>query len=234
MNPKGNLWYRFWRWTVHHVAYAALGGLRVLNAERVPKEGPVLYLPVHMSYLDPPLIGCASPRAIRYMAKQELFKGLGGVILRSVNSFPVKRGANDTEAIRKAIEFLQAGETLLVFPEGTRNDGVTLGPITPGAAMLAKRTGAQVVVVGVSGTEKVWPRGAKKVRRARMTVAFSEPFTFEGATEGFDGHAARERFAQVLESKLIEECRRAGIELRTAARSPRQDTSDPARTPSEV
>jgi 1-acyl-sn-glycerol-3-phosphate acyltransferase len=137
-------------------------------------------------------------------------------LIRSLNAFPVKRGAGDTSAVRLALEKLAEGHCLIMFPEGTRGDGVTLGPMQNGVAMLAKRSGAQVVPVGVYGTHKILPKGRKLPGFSRLRVAFGVPFTYaETATAG-EERQNRALFAQRLEKEIVEQCRRAGLEVRTS------------------
>lgn len=229
MDAQGGLWFRFARGVVRHVVMRLLGGYRRRHAERVPMIGPLIVAPVHFSFIDPPLVGCAMPRALRFMAKEELFRApVFGPLIRSVGSFPVRRGAGDVEAIKLAIELLKAGNAVLVFPEGTRGDGRTLQPINQGVALLAKRSGAPVLPVGVSGTERVLPRGAKFPRRRRMTVVFGEPLRYADVTGDLPDRVARERFGEELARRLIALTREAGLELRTSSdtgpsRGPRPD-----------
>ncbi len=184
-------------------------------------EGPVLVAPVHMSMLDPPLLGCTSPRALRFMAKEELFRPPGlSHLIRSLGAFPVRRGENDTAAIRLALERLSLGEAVLVFPEGTRNDGRTMLPIQVGLAMLAKRTGATILPVGIAGTEKVLPKGASRPRRARVTVAYGHPFRYEDVAEGLTEREARKAFAAELGRRIQAACVEAGHPIAPAPETP--------------
>src|SRR5690606_31368421 len=104
----------------------------------------------HVGIIDPWLVGCITPRPVRFMAKEELFRPR---ILRwwlnAVGSFPVRRGEADREAIRTALSILRDGGIVGIFVEGTRNpDGRPL-PIQHGAAMLAVRAGVPIVPVAM-------------------------------------------------------------------------------------
>lgn len=212
--PLNRFWYRFARGLVRRVVLPLLGGLRVVGSERVPMSGPLLVAPIHLSHIDPPLVACASPRIVRFMAKEELFRPvLLGPLIGSLGAFPVRRGEGDTGAIRTAVEVLRSGEALLVFPEGTRGDGRTLGEVQPGIAMLAKRSGATVLPVGLCGTERVLPRGASRPRRARMTVVFGEPFRLEDLAD--DEREARRLFAEEIARRVVAASREAGLDVRT-------------------
>jgi 1-acyl-sn-glycerol-3-phosphate acyltransferase len=210
------------------LAFEALGGLRVVGAERVPLEGPLVVAPNHVSLLDPPIVGCASPRALCFMAKEELFRvPILGPLIRSLDAFPVRRGEGDTEAIRRAVGLLKAGHAVLVFPEGTRGDGEELLPISPGVAMLAKRTEAVVLPVGIVGTHVVWPKSRRGLRRARMTVVFGEPFRFSDIPGG------RDAFAGELAARIAAACREGGLAVKAAPGSSPPASSPTARRSTE-
>lgn len=210
---RGSLWYRVVRSFVRSVVLNILGPVRILNRQREPMDGPVIVAPVHMSYLDPPLVACCMKRAITFMAKEELFKPGLGALIRSLGAFPVQRGAGDTEAIRLALKLLGDGRAVLLFPEGTRGNGVTMGPMTAGVAMLARRTGAKVYPVGINGTNKVWPRHQKWPRRHRVVVTFGEPFTYSEVVPDAKDKNGRERFNEELASRLLTLTNEAGLPL---------------------
>lgn len=195
------------------------GKITVVGIENVPSEGGIIVSPVHVSHLDPPAMGCAMERELSFMAKQELFKGLFGALIRSLNAFPVRRGEGDTEAIRKSISLLQEGRALLVFPEGTRNDGDQMLPMSAGVAMLAKKTGAKVVPVGIVGTNRSWPKGQKKITKTPITVAFGKPFTYDEVAKGQKN--GRELFLDELSKRISDLCGDHGWDLKTSDRSSR-------------
>jgi len=211
------LWYRAVRGTVRSVFFGLrTGGLRGIHESRVPGKGAVILAANHMSHLDPPAVGCATRRELTFMAKKELFKGLFGKIIASLGAFPVSRGEGDTESIRHSMELLEQGHALLLFPEGTRGDGKTLQELNRGVAMLAKRTGAPVVPVGVVGTEIVLPRGAKKMTRHPIKICFGEPFTYD-AMPGATDREKREAFTAELASRIVALCRENGFMLASSA-----------------
>jgi len=157
----------------------ALGGLYVVGEENVPATGPVLMVSNHTSYLDPVAIGDASPRRVVFMAKAELFENRAiAFLLRGVDSFPVRRGEPDRQAFKTTLAMLEEGRVVCIFPEGTRQEPETLGEAEPGAALFAIRTGCPVVPVHVSGSSRMLGKGGKP-RRAKVKVAFGEPFTLD-------------------------------------------------------
>jgi len=78
-----------------------------------------------------------------------------GAAFKALGGFPVARDGTDRKALRDAIAMLQAGEPLLVYPEGTRQHGPKIQPLEPGAAYLALRAGVPIVPVGIAGSEEI-------------------------------------------------------------------------------
>lgn len=192
------------------VVYFLLGGIRS-NPENMPKKGALIVAPVHLSHLDPPAVACGCNRVLRFMAKEELFKGAFGWLIRSLGAYRVKRGEGDTESIRLTMGFLEAGEAVLIFPEGTRGDGKHLGPMNKGVALIAKRTGAPVLPVAIIGTHIAMPRGKSKLKRHPMRIIYGTPFTF--AEVAGEGKGDRERFLDVLAQRIHDLCAEGGLEL---------------------
>ncbi len=152
---------------------------RSVGAGHVPRDGAVLLAANHVSLLDPPVVGAGAPRPLHFMAKAELFRvPLLGSMIRRLNAHPVERDGADAGALRRALQLLQAGHGLVVFPEGTRGTEGTLGRGRPGAGMLAALSEAPVVPVYVQGTGRVLPRGASRPALARITVRYGAPLRF--------------------------------------------------------
>ncbi len=197
--------YFFCRFVVKHGFLRALGGIQVLHTHRLPQEGPAILAPNHSSFLDPPVVGCAVPRRVRYMAQHELFRAkVFGWLIRRLGAFPVHRGSADLSAIRTAERYLSAGEWVLVFPEGRRGDGKVLGPAHKGIALLAERTGALVVPMGLCHTVKVLPKGARLPRRHLIRVVIGEPLSLQAVKEEWGEERARKVFGELLMVRIAE------------------------------
>ncbi len=162
----------------------ALLAVRVVveGAEHLPDEPGVIIASNHLSLADPPLISFVvarlAGRRVRYMAKAEAVEmPLLGMILRAYGGFGVRRGRPDREAYRAARAVLAGGDWLGLAPEGTRSRSGRLGEAKPGVALLALRTGATVLPVGIAGTERTWPVGARLPRfGTTVTIHFGEPY----------------------------------------------------------
>jgi 1-acyl-sn-glycerol-3-phosphate acyltransferase len=148
----------------------------VVGRDLVPAEGGVLLVANHTSYADPPVVGTASPRPVNFMAKAELFSiPLLGWVIKRTHAFPVRRGAGDREALRRAIRLLKEGKVLLIFPEGTRSPDGRLIAAEQGAAFIALSAGVQVVPVALDGADRLLPLHSPIMRPAKLRVWFGAP-----------------------------------------------------------
>ena len=136
---------------------SVFGRWQVIGRENIPAEGPVVVVSNHLSYWDPIIIGCALERKVHFMAKAELFSYPGlSAIVRGLGAFPIKRGQSDRNALRTAIHFLQSGEILGIFPEGTRSKTGELMAFKPGITMLAYKGQSPILPVAAVNSPKVF------------------------------------------------------------------------------
>ena len=162
----------------------------IVGAERVPDEPGYIVAMNHLSIVDPPVIAETlariTHRRVRFMAKAEAMSmPLVGWALRAYGGFGVRRGRPDRDAYRMARQVLEDGDWLGVAPEGTRSRSGHLGEPKAGVALLALRSAAPVLPIGISGTEQVWPVGARLPRFGKtVTVEVGQPFRLEAAGEG--------------------------------------------------
>lgn len=158
-----------------------LARIRVEGLEDLPTDGPLIIASNHLSNADPPFLGGwlspAMGRRPTFLAKESLFKGPIGLLIRSLGAEPVKSGGSDIGAYRVAKAILDAGGVVAILPEGTRShDGVMAQP-KPGVALLATRTGAPVLPVGISGTDQLLGRGRSlPAIGTRITLRVGRPF----------------------------------------------------------
>ena len=154
-------------------------GLEVTGQAGVPKRGPFIVASNHVSFLDPPLIGVACPRRLRFMARADLYhQPLLAAFLRGVRTISIKRGEADLTAIRAGLACLRAGEPVAIFPEGGRQLSGALGSAKRGVGFLAEAAGVPVIPAYVSGTFQALPPHAHGLCRAKIRVAFGEPIAY--------------------------------------------------------
>jgi 1-acyl-sn-glycerol-3-phosphate acyltransferase len=178
--------------------------MRVTGREHEPATGPFIVVANHWSHLDPPAMGCAVRRRLAFMAKEELFKpGIANWFMRSMGSFPVRRGASDRAAIRAALDVVGRGGALAMFPEGMRNPTGSLLPAQPGAAFLALRAGVPILPMGILGTRDAFPKGAKFPRLRPIRVRIGRPIRLDDIPRGRDQIAiASDRIMRAIAALL--------------------------------
>lgn len=142
------------------------------GGENVPTDRAFILAPVHRSYVDfLLLLGCHRPR-MRYLAKDTLWKEPVGRLWSKLGGIPVARGAADRDALKACITVVSQGEPLVMFPEGTRQEGPVLEHLFDGPAYVQSRTGAPIIPVGIGGSAEAMPKGAKfpKPRKVKLVI----------------------------------------------------------------
>ncbi len=149
---------------------------QVKGRENIPSQGPLLVVANHLNLADPPLVGVSLGRKAIFMAKEELFRSkFSSYFVGSLGAFPVHRGQLDRKALRQAERVLAEGLALVMFPEATRSKKAQLQPAFPGSALIALRSGAPILPIGITGTERI--KGiAWLLRRPQITVNIGYPF----------------------------------------------------------
>lgn len=168
------------------------------NAEALNLDGPTILAPVHRSNLDSIILATFSKRRIRALGKESLFTvPVLSYFCAALGAIPVRRGAADREALVAAKTLLDRGESMIVFPEGGRQQGDEIAELFDGAAWLAARTGARVIPIGISGTERSMQEGKKLPRRSTVRIVVGDPMQ---APVGVDGkRPSREQLSQFTE-----------------------------------
>ena len=177
---------------------------RVSGRAHIPRRGPVIFASNHVSDADPPFLGSAVRFPIAWMAKRELWEmGVLGPILDFFGCFPIDPASADRAALKKGFETLENGDGLVIFPEGKLSLDGELGPILPGALLIALKAGATVVPVGIWGSQWVVPHGSTRPRPTlgRVRVHFGTPLCFDDLKE-LPSRRARELALQRLEAAL--------------------------------
>ena len=163
--------------TAIRLYFAVVYRVKVLGTENIPKDKkePLIYCGNHRTYADPPLIVVTAKRHVRFLAKEELrknpFLAFLGVVFGGIY---VKRDSKDVTALKTTLKALKNGESIALFPEGTRN-GIEKGEkVKEGAAFFAVRTGAKVIPVGISGGEKQFKK---------MTIKYGKPLDYSNRSK---------------------------------------------------
>ena len=150
--------------------------MSIEGRENLPPSGAYVLAPVHRSYIDTPIAACVTTRRLRFLGKDSMWKyGWFGWVLSALGAIPVTRNTADREAMQRARTVLDAGEPLVLFPEGERKEGPIVQPLFDGAVYVALRAGVPIVPVGIGGSQAVMPKGARMVRPAKVRVLIGEP-----------------------------------------------------------
>ncbi len=150
--------------------------IRVKGAENIPRAGPFIIAPNHISFLDPVAVGAFVPRDLYYMSRDTLFDiPFLKWLLRLCQAFPVKRDKPHPQTMNRALAVLSSGKGLLLFPEGTRSISGKLLKGNPGLGMLASAAAAPVIPTLIVGTKKALPVNAHWIRLETVQVQFGKP-----------------------------------------------------------
>lgn len=129
--------------------------VKTYGQENIKEGKPYIMCANHTSNWDPPILYTATKREMYMMAKEELFVNKFIYwFANKTNIFPVKRGKQDIESIKKSLKVLKNNKILAIFPEGTRNGIQKRGKIQNGPAYLAARSGVEVIPVIIEGNFK--------------------------------------------------------------------------------
>lgn len=132
--------------------------IRFRAVNNLPRKGPMIIAPNHVSYYDPPIIAAGMPFKVRFMAWDALFSVpiLRGIMI-SYGAYPVKLKTADKTAVAQTIRILRNGEAVMIFPEGVRSPDGQLTRFEQGPARLAIQTNAALVPVTILGAYESWP-----------------------------------------------------------------------------
>lgn len=160
--------------------YSLFYDFHIEGVENIPQDKPVVLASNHRSYADPVILTMPMKLPVSYMAKEELFRNkLFGWFIRKLGAFPVVRGSGDMQVIDESIKILESGRNLVIFPEGTRSKDGKVGKGKTGVAMIAAKSGADVVPCGIIF------EGEKLHFRSKLTLKFGKPIKAEEiAVEG--------------------------------------------------
>ncbi|MBQ9658977.1 MAG: 1-acyl-sn-glycerol-3-phosphate acyltransferase [Clostridia bacterium] len=182
--------------TVLYLYYKIVYRMKVVGTENIPKE-QVIFCGNHRSFLDPPAIRITCKKDAKFLAKEDLaknkFLAFLGWLFEVVY---VKRDAKDITALKNTLSLLKKGESIALFPEGTRNGMAKGEDVKDGAAFFAIKSGVKVVPVGIGGDLKPFHK---------LTVTYGKPLDFSKYTNPKDKEQVEEVTNTIMEEikKLI-------------------------------
>ena len=156
--------------------FSTLYDFTVSGFEQVPASGPLVFAANHVSFYDPPVIGCRIPRRINYFARDTLFRGLFGTALLRIGTIPVARQNAEVKSLKAIFKALKADGAVAIYPEGTRSPDGQLAEPKPGAGMIACKSGASIIPTRVFGTYEAFGRHRKFPKiGGRLHVTYGPP-----------------------------------------------------------
>lgn len=170
--------YRLYAWIFRSVCRVYFR-LRVEGRENVPLVGPAVLASNHISFLDPPLIGCVLERSIHFLARKSLFTApILGALIRSLRAVPVDRDGGGGAGLKAILDRLSDGGAIVLFPEGTRSPDGQIRAARAGIGLPVIKSTAPVIPVRVVGAFEAWGRHQRFPRPRQITLLFGAPLDF--------------------------------------------------------
>lgn len=178
--------------------------LRAIGLENIDHTSGGILLANHQSFLDPLIVAVRFRRPVSYLARDGLFKvPFVSWILRNTYVLPISQSAFRSGSIRIAVDRLEEGFLVGMFPEGSRSAGDEVARFHPGFLAIVRRSRAPIYPVGIAGADRAMPPGAWFIRPARITVAYGKPFSADECAQlrtGKDDKA----LAELVRSRVAE------------------------------
>lgn len=162
----------------------AAAGIRVVvrGIENIPDDKTVIFVSNHQGNFDIPVLFSNLNKPIGFLAKVELSK------VPVINAWMPKLGCvfidrkdmrQSVKAVQECIEVVKGGQSMVIFPEGTRSRGAQMGEFKKGSLRLVEKTGAPIVPVTVNGTYKAMEARNNRIGPAEVTVTVSPPIYYD-------------------------------------------------------
>ena len=161
--------------------------------ENVPLKGAVLILCNHQCFLDPMFSQAWVRRPFSFVARENLYRGFFGWLIRSLYAIPIRQGQADIGAIKTIIHVLKQGRAVCLYPEGSRSLDGRIAEIKPGFGLISRRAKVPIVPAVIDGAYEVWPRTQKYPKlHGRVNVMYGKPIPAEHIKEVGDEAFAAE------------------------------------------
>lgn len=135
---------------------------KVKGLENIPEQGGIIFVGNHKHAFDAVVVMANTKRKVHYMAKESLFKGFHGFLLKSIGTIKVYRTKKNPMAVIDAVEVLKAGGAVGIFPEGTRNKtDQELLKFRHGAVAIAKQANSKLIPFAIRGEYKIFRKGVE-------------------------------------------------------------------------
>jgi 1-acyl-sn-glycerol-3-phosphate acyltransferase len=165
----------------------------------IPAQGPLILVMNHINILEIPLVySRLQPRQVHGLVLADHWKNpLVAWGLNACGSIPLQRGQGNLASINKALDALNAGEIILIMPEGTRSGDGKLQPARPGVVLLALKSNAPILPLVTYGGEK-YKRNLKKLRRTEFFITLGKPFTLKVGQSTVDSLVRKQMLDEIM------------------------------------
>jgi 1-acyl-sn-glycerol-3-phosphate acyltransferase len=160
--------------------------VKVVGAEKVPHDTPVIFMSNHQGNFDILALFMAVPQSFSWLAKEELFRvPVFGHSMARAGYIPLNRegdGRRALKGVETAAAAVKGGRSVVIFPEGTRTADGSLLPFKKGGFLLAGKAGVPIVPVTINGSMQVNPKNRLELYPGTITIRFADPISAAGAT----------------------------------------------------
>jgi 1-acyl-sn-glycerol-3-phosphate acyltransferase len=176
--------------------------IEVRGGEGVRWDEPLIVMANHQSFLDIPVLYAALPQPFGMLAKQELFRvPVFSSAMRGMRCVPIDRGnrRQSFESLKQAAELVRAGNSIVVFPEGTRSDDGRIHELKKGPFYLSEMAAVPIVPVGIRGTRDALAKNGLLVHGATVLVSIGKTLMQEKKGQG-----ARDRLRASVRAAIVD------------------------------
>ncbi len=166
--------------TLAKAAAKSLFNVKVINREKLIEHGPCIYVANHQSFLDPPMIGQLFERQVYYLARKTLLNHpVMNFALPYCNVVPIDQERPDPGSILKVLRLVRQGESIVIFPEGSRCEDGEIHDAMPGIGLILGRlAGVPVQPIRIEGAYDCLPPHRSKLELHPITLSVGDPIPF--------------------------------------------------------
>lgn len=169
------------------------------NREQIPLKCPLIVAANHFSFMDPVVLQAMFPRRISFMMTELYFEGRWKWLFQLLRCICVKEAGSNITALKEGLKVLDKNDVLGIFPEGGVSREGLLQEGSTGVGFLARKSGAPVLPVFISGTYDALPKGARIPKISRIRVIFGKPMRFNDTTDRKSKKGLAEITRQIME-----------------------------------
>ena len=156
MKKENNFIYKLLK-PIYSILLIILFKPKIIGKENIPENGALIFAGNHKHAVDPTMVMMSTSRIVHFMAKEELFKGIHGILFKKIGLIKVRRGKSNPQAVIDAENILANGGTVGIFPEGTRNKGEQeLLRFRHGTVAIAKKAETLIVPFAIKNKYKLF------------------------------------------------------------------------------